>query len=102
MPMLPLATQVHVRGSGGLPAAWGRRGRAWELRGTSPGAYSKIAGPILTISLLYTTKQNKTASDVPAARARPVSVVDMAGGRPRPQRMTCGPEPPRTGSGRHI
>ena len=57
--MSPLATQVHTGRTGGLSAAKGHRGRAWEPRGTSPGAYSALAGPFLTIHLLYTTNQNK-------------------------------------------
>ena len=68
--MSPLATQVHTGRTGGLSAAKGHRGRAWEPWGTSPGAYSKLAGPILTKSLLYTTKQYKiTEVDTPAVIA---------------------------------
>ena len=94
MPMLPLATQVHVRGLGGLPAARGRQGRACEPRGTSPGAYSKLAGPILTISLLYTTYQYKTTEVVPAPRDRPVSSADRMLSLPRPQPEFSRPRPP--------
>ena len=64
-PMSPLATQVHTGRTGGLSAAKGHRGRAWEPRGTSPGAYSALAGPFLTIHLLYTTNQNKTTEVYP-------------------------------------
>ena len=64
--MSPLATQVHTGRTGGLSAAQGHRGRAWEPWGTSPGAYSKLAGPILTKSLLYQTLQNKIIELVPA------------------------------------
>ena len=102
MPMLPLATQVHVRGSGGLPAARGRRGRAWGPWVPAAGAYDEPTGSFPTNSLLYTTKQYKTASDVPAAKARPLSVADVTGGHPRPQRMISDPEPPQTGLGGHT
>ena len=57
--MSPLATQVHTGRIGGLSAAKGHRGRAWKPRGTSLGAYSELAGPILTKSLSYNTKQDK-------------------------------------------
>ena len=102
MPMLPLASQVHVWGSSGLPEARAHRGHASRPRGASPGAYGELTGPFPTNTLLYTTKQYKTASDVPAAKARPVSVADVTGGLPRPQRMISGPEPPRTGLGGHT
>ena len=83
--MSPLATQVHTGRTGGLSAAKGHRGRAWEPRGTSPGAYSALAGPFLTIHLLYTTNQNKTTEVVPAPRERPVSPADRMLSLPRPQ-----------------
>ena len=100
--MSPLATQVHTGRTGGLSAAKGRRGRAWEPWGTSPGAYSELAGPFLTKTLLYKTKQNKTAEVVPAPRDRPVSPADRRLSLPRPQPEFSRPRPPWTASGRHI
>ena len=64
-PMSPLATQVHTGRTGALDAAKGHWGRAWEPRGTSPGAYSELAGPILKTSLLDTTPQNKKNEEDP-------------------------------------
>ena len=92
--MSPLATQVHTGRTGGLSAAKGHRGRAWEPRGTSPGAYSELAGPSLAICLLYQTKQNKTTEVVPAPRDRPVSPADRMLGLPRPQPEFSRPRPP--------
>ena len=92
--MSPLATQVHDEQSGGLSAAKGRRGRAWEPRGTSLGAEGELAGPFLQISLLYTTKQYKTTEVVPAPRDRPVSPADRMSGLPRPQPEFSRPRPP--------
>ena len=92
--MSPLATQVHAGRTGGLSAAKGHRGRAWEPWGTSPGAYSKLAGPILTKSLLYQTLQNKIIEVVPAPRDRPEPSADLSARSPRPQHMICAPIPP--------
>ena len=91
--MSPLATQVHDEQSGGLSAAKGRRGRAWEPRGTSLGAEGELAGPFLQISLLYTTKQYKTTEGVPASYEHPVSTADWMSGPPRPQPVISRPRP---------
>ena len=83
--MSPLATQVPSGRTGGMSAAQGHRGRAWEPRGTSPGAYSELAGPILKKkSLLGRTPQNKKTEVVPAPRDRPVSSADRMLSFPRP------------------
>ena len=92
--MSPLATQVHTGRTGGLSAAEGHRGRAWEPRGTSPGAYGELAGPVLAICLLYTTNQNKTTEVVPAPRDRPVRPADRMSGFPRPHPEFSRPRPP--------
>ena len=91
--MLPLATQVHMRRCGGLSAAQGHRGRAWGPRGTSPGAYGELTGPILENCLSYTTNQNKTTEEVPASCDRPVSTADWMSGPPRPQPVISRPRP---------
>ena len=44
MPMLPLATLVHMRVFGGMSAACGHRGRIWGPRSISPGAYDERTG----------------------------------------------------------
>ena len=92
--MSPLATQVHTGRTGALDAAKGHWGRGWEPRGTSPGAYSELAGPILKKSLLDTTPQNKKTEVVPAPRDRPVRPADWMLSLPRPQPEVSRPRPP--------
>ena len=92
--MSPLATQVHTGRTGALDAAKGHWGRAWEPRGTSPGAYSELAGPILKKSLLGRTPQNKKTEVVPAPRDRPVSSADRMLSFSLCQLTLCILEPP--------
>ena len=83
--MSPLAAQVPSGRTGGLSAAKAHRIEAWEPWGTSPGAYSELDGPILTKTLSYKTKQDKTTEVVPAPRDRPVGPADRMLSLPRPQ-----------------